>query len=301
MTKKIAVFGASGFVGQHLVAEARARGFYITTIGRQSDDDIVIDLTSFDEICRLPLKEYHAIVDVAAVNETLISRDIKTAYDVNVTRARAIVELSKRNDIGRISYCSTFHVYGKQYGAVAPTDDCRPKNDYGLTHLLAELIYRSWGNINGTIVNIVRPTNIYGIPASMTRFNRWTLVPYDFVRAALVEKKIEIRSNGLQFRNFVSIENVVNCLLTFEDRTVNAIGVHTISIRDFASLVKETLKEKFGEIQVTWQDDGQVSSPALHFPPSNFQVTERESTLLVSFIKDFACLYANTLEDDKNG
>ncbi|MGV7962401.1 NAD(P)-dependent oxidoreductase [Photorhabdus tasmaniensis] len=298
MPRKIAVFGSSGFVGQHLIKTARSRGFEVTTIGRNSEADMRIELTDFEGIMNLPLQNYYSIIDVAAVNETQIHSNIKLAYDINVTRARAIVELAKRQNINNISYCSTFHVYGKQSGIIDKNSKYTPLNDYGLTHLLSEIIYRTFGDVYGKSVKIVRPTNIYGLPVLLNNFNRWTLVPYNFIKSAIDRKSIEIRTSGLQKRNFVDINNVVECLLSFSSITVDAIGKNTISIREFALLVSKELKELCGDIPVRWKESDPCNSveSELIFDNSESVVIESDNNSLCHFIRDFSELYIRRIE-----
>ena len=292
MCKKIAVFGATGFVGQHLVAGAKARGFVVTTIGRNREADIKAELDDFDNIKMLCLPGYDAIIDVAAVNETSIAQDVKKAYDVNVTRSRAIIELAKRNNIKNVSYCSTFHVYGKQSGEISFNTVCTPRNDYGITHYLSEIIYRQMGQQYQISTKIVRPTNIYGLPHSLNSFNRWSLVPYDFVKTAVEDNKITIRSTGLQQRNFVHVANVVDALLNFENKIVDVIGGDTLSIRDFALLVAETLNSEYGEIKVTWVDeDENFKEEPLVFSEKIKLKPEFDADLLAQFIGQFARMY----------
>lgn len=292
MSKKIAVFGATGFVGQHLIKTAIDRGYSVTTIGRAADSNIKLDLSDFNKIISTKLRGYAAIIDVAAVNENQISIDLENSYDVNVTRSRAVVELAIRNGIKHISYCSTFHVYGKQSGEINHCIDISPRNDYGLTHFLSEVIYKSLGEENGISVNIVRPTNIYGLPVSMERFNRWSLIPFDFVRAALVDKKIHLKSSGFQQRNFVHIDNVVTLLLKFESQIKDAIGHHTFSIREFATYVSKVLSDNNLTIDVSWPDDNnQGTMSPLVFNDKSKYVIEGDVSLLYQFIIDFAEMY----------
>lgn len=292
MCKKIAVFGATGFVGQQLVVEAKARGFVVTTIGRNREADIKAELDDFDKITMLCLPGYDAIIDVAAVNEISIANDVKKAYDINVTRSRAIIELAKRNNIKNVSYCSTFHVYGKQSGEINCSTECTPRNDYGITHYLSEIIYRQMGQQYQITTKIVRPTNIYGLPHSLDSFNRWTLVPYDFVKTAVEDNKITIRSTGLQQRNFVHVAHVVDALLKFENKVVDVIGGDTLSIRDFALLVAKTLNAEFGEIKVTWaEEDDNYKEEPLAFSEKIKSKPELDGYSLSQFIGQFARMY----------
>ncbi|WP_145578375.1 NAD-dependent epimerase/dehydratase family protein [Yersinia mollaretii] len=292
MKDRILIFGATGYLGSRLVAALKSDGYIVTCIGKNENNDIIVDLSDFELVANIKLKyKYKAIFHLAAINETLIQSNIKMAYDVNVVATRAIVELAKRNGIKYISYCSTFHVIGQTTGQIVPHVLLKPKNDYGLTHLLSEQILESLCPNEGIQVNIVRPTNIYGVPLSIKSFDRWSLIPFSFVRQAVTKGKILLKTNGNQQRNFVDINNVIASLMFFGSRKVNVIGYNTLSIRDFALLVSKRLSSKYGEVEVILPEpeaeEKIIFEPKLEFLGDN-NILENSPDNLNLYIDEFA-------------
>ena len=243
--KTVLLTGASGYLGQHFKSYYVNAGWKVITIGRREDDDILWDAYSRRTISLsdfgVPIDR---IVHCAAVNETMIRKSSETTFDVNVTFTRTLCNLALALNVKEFIYISTFHVYGTSSGTVGPDIMCNPINDYGLTHYLSEEILRN--TLRGAQISILclRPTNIYGIPSDLSLFDRWSLVPFDFVKTAMKDKCIKLLTAGTQERNFVDVCNVVKAeprKSGFEVRDI--YGNDTLTIKDFAELVVEVIKE----------------------------------------------------------
>ncbi len=247
--KTVLLVGATGFVGQHLEVYYRQQGWQVLTLGRHQFSDFVFDGNDLNSIVDLPLPaDIDRVVHVIAVNETQIHLNLAQAYHINVSLTRLLLEMAKKHQIGEFIYLSTFHVYGKGEGDINEQTVIEPKNDYGLSHYLSERIVSDLGQVFGLKTLIVRPTNVYGVPVDMTTFNRWTLVPFAFVRSAVQDSDIAIRSSGLQARNFVSVQDVCKATeLVGKYTVVNAYGLDTLTIRDFALKVAEEVGKQMNK------------------------------------------------------
>ena len=102
----------------------------------------------------------------------------------------------------------------------------------------------------------------FGCPVNMTLFDRWSLVPFDFIKNAIEEQLINIRSSGLQLRNFVSVHDVLKATLLIDKLDiVNAYGLDTLTIREFAQKIAHiiNLKPKYNVV-VNWLDGESTST-----------------------------------------
>lgn len=65
----------------------------------------------------------------------------------------------------------------------------------------------------GIAGHVLRPANLYGVPADWTRFDRWTLAPFDFVRQAVTTGRIRLLSDGSPVRSYVSLDALGRAVL----------------------------------------------------------------------------------------
>ncbi|GHX80281.1 NAD(P)-dependent oxidoreductase [Vibrio cholerae] len=242
---RVLLTGSTGYLGSAIKAHYIRSGHQVITIGRSNKNDISVDLESITVI-RLSelISDIDCIIHCAAINEVSINDSIDKTYSINVTLTRKLVEYAERNNVKSFIYISTFHVYGLISGDINEKSKINPINDYGLTHYLSEEIIRTRSKYSDFDYLIIRPTNIYGIPNDFESFDRWSLVPFQFVRDAILKGRIVINSSGQQYRNFVSINDVLNCFhLLGKESVVNAYGSMELSIHDFAKYISSYMKE----------------------------------------------------------
>jgi UDP-glucose 4-epimerase len=264
--KTLLLTGASGFLGQQFSRFYKELGWRVLTLGRRESDDIFWDSNVKRAISATDVDvSIDRIVHCAAVNEVNGKVFSETIYDVNVTLTRSLCNLAIEAEVKEFIYISTFHVYGITSGLVTSTTPCNPQGDYALTHYLSEEILRSALSNTSISVLCLRPTNIYGIPENINAFNRWSLVPFDFVRSAVLDKKISLLTSGLQLRNFVDVINVISQTpagVAFEVR--NIFGNDTMSIKEFAELVIRVAGDDHGMKISLDQKNGKSSAIQNH-------------------------------------
>lgn len=297
--RTILLTGASGYLGQHFKSYYINLGWQVITLGRRAEDDIFWDaqlkrtITGSDFSCPID-----RIVHCAAVNETMIKKSTEITFDVNVTFTRTLCDLAIELGVKEFIYISTFHVYGVSSGTVGPDAICRPINDYGLTHYLSEEILKNMLPRAQIATLCLRPTNIYGIPPDMSIFDRWSLVPFDFVKNAMEEGRIRLLTAGTQERNFVDVCNVVQAeppKSGFEVRDV--YGNDTLTIKDFAELVVEVIKEVHQiDISIEKPNDlkqSENNSEPLQF--SNLRSSYKAEGSIRQFIRRFSAFFCEEI------
>ncbi|HJS14868.1 MAG TPA: NAD(P)-dependent oxidoreductase [Rheinheimera sp.] len=285
--KNLLLVGGSGFVGQALRRYYQQLGWKVFTLGRRQDDDFA--LGSIDSL-QLTTR-FQRLILAAAVNETQIQEDLQLSYQVNVLLTRQVVELCRRSKIPELVYFSTFHVYGRSSGEIDELSPVAPKNDYSLTHYLSERIVMDLASYGGYQPLVLRPTNIYGLPPQLSKFNRWSLVPFEFVQSAVLQGKIEIRSSGQQLRNFVCIDDAVRATdVVGQVEVLNVFGLDTLSILEFAQLVSKVLPEL--HCQISTVPDSHPSQSTTLVVRSRYEQYQPKGNL-PDFIRQFAQLVLN--------
>jgi UDP-glucose 4-epimerase len=117
--------------------------------------------------------------------------------------------------VRRFIYFSTAHIYGAPLvGAISEQTVPRPIHPYAITHKVAEdfvLAALDQGKIDGIVLRL---SNGFGAPVA-AEVNRWTLVVNDLCRQAVSTGKLVLRSNGLQQRDFITLQDTARCVAHF--------------------------------------------------------------------------------------
>ncbi len=167
----VALTGASGYTGGHLLNALMARGTAVRALVRtpaawaplreRSVEVVPGDLRDSDAIARL-VEGASAVVHVAAVYRTAGHPD---AYyrDVNVGGTERLLEAATRAGVSRFVHTSTVGVHGDV--GTATVDERAPFGPgdiYQETKVEAERLALSFHRTRGLPVAVVRPGAIYG-------------------------------------------------------------------------------------------------------------------------------------------
>ena len=228
----IAITGASGFVGQHLMATLMKHSdcnLRVLVRGKQYPKAylndrvkvIIGDLTNRDHLFEF-IKPGSIVVNLAYLSSNSLQENLKAA--------RNLMSVCKKNNIKRLIHCSTAAVAGRAKETIVTEEtECRPLNDYEATKLeIEKALMEDYGQQFELV--IIRPTAIYGpgvqnlmkLAKELTDGN-WFLC---YLRSSLFNRRK---------MNLVSIENVTQAILhlSFIDKNIDG-QVYIISDDDQA-------------------------------------------------------------------
>src|SRR6185437_16873518 len=117
-------------------------------------------------------------------------------------------------------------------------------NHYSITHRLAEDYVMAAHSSHAVDGVVLRLGNAVGTPVDV-RADAWMLIANDLCRQAVVNGAVTLRSNGLAWRNFIAMTDVVRALLhaitmpttNLHDGLFNLGAARSIRIWDLASLL----------------------------------------------------------------
>ena len=180
-------------------------------------------------------------------------------------------DAANKTGIKKIIYFSTIHVYGNNLeGSVDERTAPIPNKLFSSTHLLVEnLLVNLAYNYR---VSVVRCANVFGIPY-FDNSKCWELVINDFCKSAIKNKKIIIKSSGLEYKNFIAMEDVIaGTYFILQDKMGNQIntiynlgGAKVIRIIEIAEKIKIILKNSFN-INCTVKIDNSLGDKINHVP-----------------------------------
>lgn len=219
---------------------------------------IQIDVTDPTTFTNIP-KSVDCIVQLAATNDFDSAQNPALAHSVTTEGTASLLNAAIHNGIERFVYFSTAHVYGAPlqgtFVELSPTHAVHP---YATTHLEAESVVAA-AHENGDIQGIrVRLSNGFGRPMAYEAAD-WRTLTSDLCRQAVVDKRMEMRTDGLQERNFITktdIARAVQHLIAIptsliSDGLFNLGGSQSQSLLAMATTIQERAQKKYSaEIQL---------------------------------------------------
>jgi UDP-glucose 4-epimerase len=260
----VLVTGAAGYLGGRLVGALAGAGVSVRASARSwspslepADDVVLLDLLGDEAVVSRACDGIDTVVHLAGPNETAADPDAVLAD--TVVAGRRVAAAATAAGVRRIVYVSTVHVYGAAMapGAVLSEGTVpEPRSPYAIARLAVEHLVGG----SGCEAVIVRLTNGVGAPAT-PGVDRWSLVANDLCRQAVLEGSLRLRSSGMQWRDFVALEDVCRVLTACAEGTAVPPGTYLlgsgspVTVRHLADLVAQAV-EAHGEHR-----------PAVHAPP----------------------------------
>jgi len=168
--RTIAITGASGLIGSHLIPVLLGKGYRLRVLSRHSQHNlpgvsqVQGDIRSPDALCDL-VRGCNAVIHLAGVAHTSLRSQsmIEEAERINVDGARNVLAAAQVAGAQRVLLASSAHVYAGQIGTgVDENSPISGDSFYARTKLMVEQAGLAAANANRLAVVIVRPCLTYG-------------------------------------------------------------------------------------------------------------------------------------------
>ena len=284
---KIIITGGAGFIGKHLVNYLLDKGNVITIFDNFSNSEensmgyfikngvkvINGDIRKFEEILK-ETENQDILIHLAAkisVSESILNPS--ETFEVNVDGTKNVLEACKRSNIKKVIIASSAAVYGESVPKIKLKENTKtnPISPYGKSKLVMEQEIRK----NNIDCIILRFFNIFGIGQTP----EYAGVITKFIEMISTNKPLEIFGDGMQTRDFVSINDVVesiyDAIKNGKNGTYNIASGKAITINELAefmiSLSKKDLEihhisEKHGNIRYSEADISLAKSEIKYVP-----------------------------------
>jgi len=259
--KKALITGGLGFIGSNLAHRLVAEGAEVTIY------DACLDPYGWNWENVNGIREDVEIVvadirDESRLKEHMIGKDIIFHLAAQVGREVSMADPELDTDIncnGTIKLCKIMAelgskakiVYAGSRGQIGepvylPVDEghpTQPTDVYGINKLAAEKYLLLYGHIYGFPVTSLRLNNVYG-PRCQMEHGYYGILNW-FIQNAMTGKEITVYGDGLQTRDYVYIDDVVDAFVRASitpgtDNDIFFIGSGVESL--FLDMVKEVIR-----------------------------------------------------------
>lgn len=250
---KILITGGSGFIGKHLVKSLLKNENIVTIFDNFSNSDkksnsffisngvkiIEGDITNLSDISNA-VKDQQIVIHLAA--KISVEDSIKNpseTFRVNVNGTKNVLLSCKKNNVKKIIVASSAAVYGEGIPNVKLTEESKmnPISPYGESKIKMEDEVKKKALKYEINYIILRFFNIYGIGQS----TEYAGVITKFLERIKNKEVLEIFGDGMQTRDFVSIQDVINSIhnsITYNKNGIfNIASGKVITIKELAELM----------------------------------------------------------------
>jgi UDP-glucose 4-epimerase len=225
------------------------------------------------------------VIHLAALNEMDCVQFPEQAIEVNINHTRIILENAIAKGVQKFIYFSTAHIYGNSKKEVITEDTIpMPTHPYAITHRAAEDYVYAAHLQNKIKTVLIRLSNSFGAPLQPT-VNRWTLLVNDLCRQAVVQNKLQLLSNGCQYRDFVCLTDVENIVMqmvnTNEQKEViyNLGSGNAMQVKEMAILIAEQYQSKYQQVLPIVYPPNVVATKEKYFTYTNERLKKEGYTI----------------------
>ncbi len=266
MKSIVLITGGLGYMGGRIAQKLSDDPRYILRLGTHRPVSEKPEWINKADIVRMDLlsgkglenacKGVRYIIHLAAINEIESSADPERALMINGLGTLKVLRAAQKAGVERFIYFSTARVYGfPLVGTITEDTLPRPVHPYAITHKTAEDFVLAAHDCNALAGIILRVSNTIGAPAH-PHVDRWMLVFNDLCRQAVTQRKLILKSSGVQNRDFITLTDVSRAashILTmsvskFDNCIFNLGGENSITIMEMAEIIAARCGEVLGYI-----------------------------------------------------
>ncbi len=256
---KILITGGAGFIGKHLIKSLLKNENTVTIFDNFSNSDkkselslikgvkiIEGDITKLNDISNA-VKDQQIVIHLAAkisVEESI--KNPSETFRINVDGTKNVLIACKKNNVKKIIVASSAAVYGESIPNVKSTEKSKikPISPYGESKIKMEEEIKKFALKYKINYIILRFFNIYGIGQS----SEYAGVITKFLERIKNNESLKIFGDGMQTRDFVSIQDVINSIhnaMSYNKNGVfNIASGKIITIKELAELMILLSKKK---------------------------------------------------------
>jgi UDP-glucose 4-epimerase len=218
----------------------------------RAGDLLTVDWSSMDSLSAA-CTAVDVVIHAAGMNAGDCAAKPTDALLFNGVGTSRLLEAAIASGVKQFIYLSTAHVYSDNLtGSFNENSATTNLHPYATSHKAGEDVVRYANKQKRIKGAALRLSNAFGYPIDKET-NCWMLLMNDLCKQAVVEKSLTLHSNGMQHRDFISIESVCETILFLaqnHDREmpslVNLASGCSHSVIDMTKMVQERCEQILG-------------------------------------------------------
>ncbi len=223
--KKILVIGGTGFLGFHIIKEAKKRNWDITSVSKNKPlkkrfhtrvNYKFANIENYNSLKKIITKNFDYVVNAGGYgNHPDFNVRGEKLFKSHFFGLVNLVELLSEKKIKKFVQIGSSMEYGNIKSPFRETDKCYPKTPYAVAKFTCTKFLQNINKINGFPVTILRLFLVYGPCQDINR-----LIP-QVILNSLKNKKFPTTA-GNQYCDFSFVDDVVNAIfITFTSKNTN--------------------------------------------------------------------------------
>jgi UDP-glucose 4-epimerase len=220
---RILITGGFGFIGGRLGKYLSEQGFEIILGSRKnlnppewlpSATTARTTWGSESELAKI-CTDVDVVIHAAGMNAQDCIENPKLALEFNGLATARLVNAAIESRVKVFIYISTVHVYaGRLVGNI--DENTLPVNShpYATSHIAGEKAVLKLTNLDSMQTMVLRISNAFGYPTHPDT-DCWGLLINDLCKQVVQTKKLELKSSGIQLRNFITMTDLCKSIYQF--------------------------------------------------------------------------------------
>lgn len=208
----ILVTGGFGFIGNNVIGKLLGKKHSITVIDSAAGFSGKLETIKADirdhQLSRKIEGDFDTLIHLAAKSDARNMQDFVLFKEINVDGTLNMLELARKNDIGKVIFTSSSHVYGsKKEKNFKETSELNIVSHYGATKFFGEAVCRAYSEFQGIKCDALRLFTVYG-PGG-----RNDMAVMKFIQSISKGERIDVHGKGEIKKDFVYIDDVSNAIV----------------------------------------------------------------------------------------
>lgn len=267
----ILITGGAGFIGGRLAKYFSLKAESVTlatrNAGKAKDwcnfaNVLEVDWSRPEDLKRV-VRNIDVVIHAAGMNAVDSQNNPVAAEAFNGFVTANLAREAKKSGVTKFIYLSTAHVYSSQLdGVILESTPAENMHPYATSHLSGEMGIIGLNDDYFKTITL-RLSNVFGIPSNLNE-QCWMLLVNGLCKQAIEESRLILKTNGMQYRDFIGIEQVVETIYkisiipngNIKSSVYNLGSGNSLRVIEIAETIQKICTKKLGFTPAIFKKDG---------------------------------------------